>query len=133
MAGLTADVPAPIYLANTTTTGLQTFVLDASDAIQPGLPIPFQVVISATATVQILAGVEINPSTGTIVDAQDVSGGGFTASNFYDLILNLPYYVVNVTANTGTVKVKLNAGALAPGQRGKLHLIRMTNVATSGQ
>ena len=132
MAGLVADVPAPIYLANTTGTGLQTLVLDASDAMQPGLPIPIQVVISATATVQILAGVEINTATGTIVDAQDVSGGGFTASNFYDLILNLPFYVVNITANTGTVKVKLNGGALAQGEKGRLHLLRMTNIATSG-
>jgi len=129
---LQVDYPAPLYICNTTTTGLQTSVLDATSAITSGLPMPFQVIISATATVQILAGLELNPTTGAIVDAQDVSGGGFTASNFYDLILSLPFYVVNVTANTGTVKVKVGRGATAPGVVGKLQLVRFTNAATQG-
>ncbi len=129
---LVFTTPTALYLANTTSTGLQSPVLDATDAITAGLPMPFQVVISATATVQILAALELNPSTGALIDPQDVSGGGFTTSNFYDLILSLPFYQVNVTANTGTVKVKVGRGTTAPGTVAKLHLVSATNAATQG-
>jgi hypothetical protein len=131
---LTYAFPDPIYLANVggSGTGLQPVVIDARDALTPGLPIPFQIVISATATVQILAGIELNHTTGAIVDPQDVSGGGFTTGNFYDIITTLPLYQVNITANSGTVKVKINDGALAPGQRGKIHIVTQTTNATQG-
>lgn len=128
---LVANYPSPIYLCNTTGTGVQTPVLDASDALTSGLPVPFQIVISATATVQIQAALELD-STGAMVDPLDVSGGGFTSSDFRDLVITLPFYRVNVTANTGTVKVKVGNAPLGPGQRGKLHLVTLTNVGTSG-
>ena len=129
--GLQPTYLPPIYLCSTVSTGVQTPVLDASDAITSGLPIPFQVVISASATVKIEAGIELDQN-GGIVDPQDVSGGGFTTSNFYDLIISLPFYRVNVTANTGTVKVKVSQGSTAPGTRGRLHLVTLVNAATFG-
>jgi len=128
---LVANYPSPIYLCNTTGTGIQTAILDASDALTAGLPVPFQIVISNSATVKIEAALELD-STGAMVDPLDVSGGGFTSSDFRDLVITLPFYRVNVTANTGTVKVKVGQGALAPGGRGKLHLVTLTNVGTSG-
>jgi len=126
--------PTPIYLANVTAsaTGLQTPVLDAKDALTVGLPFVVQFVISATATVQLLAGMELNPATGAIVDPLDVTGGGIQASNFYDLIITLPLYQVNITANTGSVKVKVNSGSTSPGDFGKLHLISASTNATQG-
>ena len=128
---MTANYPAPIYLCNTTGTGIQTAILDASDALTAGLPVPIQVVISNTATVKIEAAMELD-STGAMVDPLDLSNGGYTASDFYDLIISLPFYRVNISANTGTVKVKVNQGSLQPGQRGKLHLVTLTNVGTLG-
>lgn len=125
------NYPAPIYLCNTTGTGIQTPVLDASDALTPGIPIPIQIVISATATVKIEGAMELD-TTGAMVDAIDLSGGGYTTSNVYDLIIGFPFYRVNVTANTGTVKVKINQGSLGPGQKGKAHLVTLMNAATQG-
>lgn len=125
------NYPAPIYLCNTTGTGVQSTVLDASDSLTSGLPVCFQIVISATATVRIEAAMELDAN-GAMVDALDVSGGGYTTSDFRDFIIGLPFYRVNVTANTGTVKVKVNQGSLTPGQRGKLHTVTLTNAATQG-
>jgi len=61
-------------------------------------------------------------STPTLVDPIDVSGGGFTASDFYDLIPGLRFYQINVSANTGTVTVKAGFG----------QLLRMANNAPQG-
>lgn len=126
-----ANYPAPIYLCNTATTGIQTAILDASDAITANLPAILQIVISASATVKIEAAIELD-STGAMVDPFDISSGGYSASDMRDLVLTVPFYRVNVTANTGTVKVKVGQAALAPGARGKLHLVTLTNVGTSG-
>ena len=61
-------------------------------------------------------------ATPALVDPTDVSGGGFTTSDFYDLIPGLRFYQINVTANTGTVTVKAGFG----------QLLRMTNNAPQG-
>jgi hypothetical protein len=131
--GMTADYPAPIKLVNGVSgTGVQPNILDISAALTANIPLVMQVVISATATVQVKGAVEVN-SAGALVDPVDVSGGGFTASDFYDLILGLPFYQVTITANTGTVTVKVARGATLPGQAGLAQLLRFTNAATQGQ
>jgi hypothetical protein len=125
MAGLTPDYPPPVVVCTTTGTGLQDGILDIEvpQANIPSYPPVLQILISATATVVINAAMQVSQSsTPTLVDPQDVSAGGFTGSDFYDLIPGLRFYQVNVTANTGTVTVKAGWG----------QLLRMTNNAPQG-
>ena len=125
MAGLTPDYPPPVVVCTTTGTGLQDGILDIEvpQANIPSYPPVLQILISNTATVVINAAMQVSQSsTPTLVDPQDVSAGGFTGSDFYDLIPGLRFYQVNVTANTGTVTVKAGWG----------QLLRMTNNAPQG-
>lgn len=114
---LLPDYPSPVVVCNVpgSGTGLQPDILDIENVFANNLSFPpvLQVLISATATVVITAALQVtqtNPA--TLVDPIDVSGGGFTASDFYDLIPGLRFYQVNVTANTGTVIVKAGFGQL---------------------
>lgn len=125
MGVLLPDYAPPIVICSTTGTGLQAGILDieAVFANFPGYPPVLQVLISATATVIVNAAMQVsqtNPA--TLVDPVDVSGGGFTASDFYDLIPGLRFYQVNVSANTGNVVVKAGSG----------QLLRMANNAPQG-
>jgi hypothetical protein len=125
MAGLTPDYPPPVVVCTTTGTGLQDGILDIEvpQANIPSFPPVLQILISATATVVVNAAMQVTQSsTPTLVDPTDVSGGGFTASDFYDLIPGLRFYQIDVTANTGTVTVKAGWG----------QLLRMTNNAPQG-
>ena len=133
--GLLPDAANPIVVCSTgsTITGLQPNILDIGSFITPGYPPVIQIVISATATVVITGALQVsatNPA--TMVDPVDVSGGGFTASDFYDLVPGIRFYQVNVTASTGTVIVKAGVGPQIPGGSGLPQLIRVTNSATQG-
>lgn len=115
MAQLTPDYPQPVVVCSTTGTGLQAGILDieAVQANSPGYPPVLQVLISNTATVVVNAALQVSQSNpATLVDPIDVSSGGFTASDFYDLIPGLRFYQVDVQANTGTVTVKAGFGQL---------------------
>lgn len=133
MAGLLPDYPNAITLCSTSGTGLQPDVLDIGAFLTPEYPPVIEVFITATATVQILGAVQLsqtNPA--TLVDAIDVSGGGFTTSDFYDIIPGIRFYQINVTANTGQVRVKCGVGPQLPGKIGLPQLIRFTNNAPQG-
>ena len=123
--GLTPDYPSPVVVCSTTGTGLQAGILDIESVFAnfPGYPPVLQLLISATATVVVNAAMQVTQSSSpALVDPIDVSGGGFTASDFYDLIPGLRFYQINVTANTGTVTVKAGFG----------QLLRMSNNAPQG-
>jgi hypothetical protein len=125
MPGLIPNYPSPVVICSTTGTGLQASILDIEDvrANTESYPPVLQVLISATATVLIYGALQVsqtNPA--TLVDPIDVSGGGFTTSDFYDLIPGLRFYQVNVSANTGNVVVKAGSG----------QLLRMANNAPQG-
>ena len=125
MSSMHADYPNPVVICSTTGTGVQPGILDieAVFANAPGYPPVLQIIISNTATVVVNAAMQVSSATTpTLVDPVDVSGGGFTASDFYDLIPGLRFYQINVTANTGTVTVKAGFG----------QLLRMTNNAPQG-
>ncbi len=113
--GLIPDYAPPVVVCSTTGTGVQAGILDieAVKANDPEYPPVLQLLISATATVVINGALQVsqtNPA--TLVDPLDVTGGGFTASDFYDLIPGLRFYQVDVQANTGTVTVKAGSGQL---------------------
>ena len=131
---LTADYPAPIVVCGPVSgTGLQPAILDIGAFFTPGYPPVIQVIISASATVVINGALQVsqtNPP--TLVDATDVSGGGFTASDFYDLVPGIRFYQVNISANTGTVTVKAGVGPQALGGVGLPQLLRITTNATQG-
>lgn len=115
MSALRPDYPNPVVVCSTTGTGLQPGILDIETvtANSEGYPPVLQVLISATATVVVNAALQVsqtNPA--TLVDPIDVSGGGFTTSDFYDLVPGLRFYQIDVTANTGTVTVKAGFGQL---------------------
>lgn len=123
--GLTPDYPNPVVVCQTTGTGVQPGILDieALGNATPGYPPVLQILVSNTATVIVNAAMQVSASSSpTLVDPIDVSAGGFTASDFYDLIPGLRFYQINVTANTGTVTVKAGYG----------QLLRMTNNAPQG-
>jgi hypothetical protein len=125
MADLTPDYPPPVVICTTTGTGLQPGILDIQvpQANIPSYPPVLEILISATATVVVYAAMQVSSSsTPTLVDPIDVSAGGFTASDFYDLIPGLRFYQIDVTANTGTVTVKAGWG----------QLLRMSNNAPQG-
>src|SRR5450830_1684941 len=115
MGVLLPDYANPVVICSTTGTGLQASILDieAVQANDSGYPTVLQVLISATATVVVKAALQVsqtNPA--TLVDPVDVSAGGFTVSDFYDLIPGLRFYQVTVSANTGNVVVKAGSGQL---------------------
>lgn len=125
MADLTPDYPPPVVVCTTTGTGLQAGILDIQvpQANIPSYPPVLEILISATATVVINAAMQVSAtSTPTLIDPIDVSAGGFTTSDFYDLIPGLRFYQIDVTANTGTVTVKAGWG----------QLLRMSNNAPQG-
>ena len=125
MAGLTPDYPNPVVVCSTTGTGVQPGILDIEvpAANFPGFPPVLQVLISNTATVVVNAALSVTQSsTPSLVDGTDVSGGGFTTSDFYDLIPGLRFYQIDVQANTGTVTVVAGSG----------QLLRMSNNAPQG-
>jgi hypothetical protein len=129
---MTPDYPNPIIVCSTSGTGLQPNILDIGAFFTPGYPPVLQIVISNTATVVVYGSLGVTGTTGTMVDPVDVSGGGFSASDFYDLIPGIRFYQVNVTANTGTVIVKAGVGPQVPGQIGLPQLLRLTTNATQG-
>lgn len=125
MAGLTPQYPDPVVVCSTTGTGVQPGILDIEvpQANIPSFPPVLQILIDATATVVVNAAMQVTQSsTPALVDPIDVSAGGFTASNFYDLIPGLRFYQIDVQANTGTVTVKAGFG----------QLLRMSNNAPQG-
>ncbi len=128
-----ADYPGAITVCSTTGTGVQPNILDIGGFLNPGYPPVIQIVISNTATVIVNGALAVTASsTPALIDATDVSGGGFTASNFYDLIPGIRFYQVNVTANAGTVTVKCGVGPMTEGFVGLPQLLRMTTNATQG-
>lgn len=122
---LIPDYPNPVVVCSTSGTGIQSGILDIESVFfnAQGYPPVLQILISNTATVIVNAAMQVTQSaTPALVDPIDVSGGGFTTSDFYDLIPGLRFYQINVTANTGTVTVKAGFG----------QLLRMTNNAPQG-
>jgi hypothetical protein len=130
---MTPDYPSPIVVCTTTGTGVQPGILDIGAFFTPGYPPVLQIIISNTATVVVNGALQVSQtSTPTMVDPTDVSNGGFTASDFYDLIPGIRFYQINVTANTGTVTVKAGVGPQTPGHVGLPQLLRMSTNATQG-
>lgn len=128
-----ADYPSSITICSTTGTGVQTSILDIGAFFTPGYPPVIQVIISNTATVVVNGALDVSrAAVPTMVDPTDVSGGGFTTSDFYDLVPGIRYYQVDVQANTGSVIVKAGFGPQVPGNVGLPQLLRMTNAATQG-
>ena len=112
---LLPDYPAPVVVCSTSGTGIQPGILDIEVPGANNLAYPpvLQILISATANVIVNAAMQVaqtNPA--TLVDPTDVSAGGFTTGDCYDLIPGLRFYQINVTANTGTVTVKAGFGQL---------------------
>ncbi len=124
---LHADYPNPVVVCSVSggATGVQPGILDIESVFANSEEYPpvLQIIISNTATVVVNAAMQVSQAvTPTLVDPQDVSGGGFTTSDFYDLIPGLRFYQINITANSGTVTVKAGFG----------QLLRMTNNAPQG-
>jgi hypothetical protein len=130
---LLPDYPSPILVCSVGGTGLQPGILDIGAMFTPGYPPVLQIVISATATVVVNGALQVSQtSPATLVDPVDLSAGGFTASDFYDLVPGIRFYQIDVTANTGTVTVKAGFGPQIPGGVGLPQLLRLTNAATQG-
>ena len=133
MAGLLPDYPNPIVVCQTSGTGVQPGILDIGAFNTPGYPPVLQILISATATVVVDGALQVTQSsTPALVNPTDVSGGGFTTSDFYDLIPGIRFYQINVTANTGTVTVTAGVGPQREGYVGLPQLLRMSNNAPQG-
>jgi hypothetical protein len=131
--GTVADYPPPTMIAQTTGTGVQPNIIDATPFITPGYPPVVEIYISATATVVIYGGLALsaaNPP--TILWQVDVSNGGVTSSVFKDLIVGIPFYAFNITANTGTVAILCGQTPSAPGQVATPSVVRMTTNSTLG-
>jgi hypothetical protein len=129
------NYPDPITLASVSggATGLQPDILDIGAFFTPGYPPVISVYISGTATVEIIGALRIahtNPS--SLIRGIDLSGGGFTQSDFYDIIPGIRFYQVNITANNGTVVVEAGFGPQVVGGVGLPQLLRMTNSAAQG-
>ncbi len=125
--GLVPNYPDPVLVCNVPSsgTGLQPGILDIQLPQDNVIDFPpvLQIYISATATVKVWAALRVtaaNPS--TLIRKVDVSSGGFSASDFYDLIPGLRFYQIEVTANTGDVIVEAGFG----------QLLRMMNNAPQG-
>jgi hypothetical protein len=134
MAGLLPDYPAPILLCSSVAgNGLQPNILDIGAFATPGYPPVLQIVISNAATVQVFGALQVsqtNPA--TLIDSVDLSAGGFTASDFYDIIPGIRFYQIYINNNTGTVTVKAGVGPQLPGHVGLPQLLRLTNNAPQG-
>jgi hypothetical protein len=127
------NYPSPIVVCSTTGTGLQAGILDVGGFLNPGYPPVMQIVISNTATVVVYGALQVSTAaTPALVDPIDLSGGGFTVSEFYDLVPGIRFYQIDVTANTGTVTVKAGVGPMTEGFVGLPQLLRISNVATAG-
>jgi hypothetical protein len=127
------DYPSPIVLCSTSGTGVQPDILDITGFVNPGYPPVISVYISATATVKIWGALGVTSSSSpTLIRKIDVSGGGFTTSDFYDLIPGIGIYQVEVSANTGSVVVEAGLGPMTDKTVGRPHLLRMTTNATYG-
>lgn len=126
------DYPNPITICSTTGTGVQPGILDIGAFNTPGYPPVLQIYISATATVVINGAVAVTGNPAALVNATDVSGGGFTASDFYDLIPGVRFYQIDIQANTGTVTVTAGVGPQREGYVGLPQLLRMSNNAPQG-
>jgi hypothetical protein len=125
--------PSPIVIVNTTGTGLQPAILDIGAFMNPFYPPVIGISMSAAATVVVYGALEVTgTTTPTLVNPINVSGGGFTTSDFYDLIPGIRFYQVNVTANAGTVVVKCGVGPMTENFSGLPQLLRISNVATAG-
>jgi hypothetical protein len=125
--------PDPIIVCSTSGTGVQPSILDIGAFFTPGYPPVIQILISNTATVVVNGALQVSQATTpAMVDPIDVSAGGFTASDFYDLVPGIRFYQIDVTANTGTVTVKAGVGPQVPGSIGLPQLLRISNVATQG-
>jgi hypothetical protein len=125
--------PPPIVLCNTTSTGIQPDILDIGAFMNPGYPPVLSVYISATATVKIWGAMSVTSSSSpALVRKIDISTGGFTNSNYYDMVPGIPFYQVEVTANTGLVVVEGSFGPTSEKTVGQPNLLRMSNIATSG-
>ncbi len=125
MSSIHADYPLPVVVCQTTGTGVQPNILDIQVPLAnvQGYPPVLQIIISNTATVVVNGALEVSSAASpTLVNPTDVSGGGFTGSDFYDLIPGIRFYQIDVTANTGTVTVKASFG----------QILRMVNAATQG-
>jgi hypothetical protein len=125
MGDLVPNYPDPVLVCDTVSTGLQAGILDIqlpqSNIVD--YPPVIQIYISATATVKVWAALRVsaaNPP--ALIRKIDVSSGGFSASDFYDLIPGLRFYQIEVTANTGQVIVEAGFG----------QLLRMMNSAAQG-
>ncbi len=130
---LHADYPGAITVCSTTGTGVQPSILDIGAFVHPAYPPVIQIIISNTATVVVNGALSVTSAAiPALVDATDVSGGGLTASEFYDLIPGIRFYQIDVTANTGTVTVKCGVGPMMEGFIGLPQLLRMTTNATQG-
>ena len=130
---MNADFPTAIVLCSTTGTGVQPDILDITDFVNPGYPPVLSVYISATATVKVWAALGVTTGASpSLVRKIDVSGGGFTDSDFYDLIPGIGVYQIEVTANTGTVVCEAGLGPMTEKTIGRPHLLRMTTNATYG-
>jgi len=127
------DYVSPIVLCSTTGTGVQPDILDISNFHNPGYPPVISIYISATATVKVWGAQSVTGTTSpTLVRKIDYSGGGFTASDSYDLIPGIGLWQIEVTANTGTVVVEAGVGPMTETTIGRPHLLRMTTNATYG-
>jgi hypothetical protein len=129
------DYPSPITLCSVAggATGLQPDILDIGAFFTPGYPPVISIYISGTGTVQIVGALRIaqtNPA--TLIRGIDVSGGGFTQSDFYDIVPGIRFYQVNITANNGTIVVEAGFGPQVPGHVGLPQLLRYTNSAAQG-
>ena len=128
-----ADYPSPTIIVSTTGTGLQPNVLDTSPFFTPGYPPVVEFYISNAATILVMGGLSLSGANPPVVQyAIDVSGGGITSSQFYDLIVGIPYWQFNVTVNTGTVVILCGRCPSAPGALATPSLVRMTTNATAG-
>lgn len=128
------DYPGPTVICNTSGTGLQPDILDITGFRNPGYPPVLAITITATATVKVWGAMSLSgTTTGALVRPIDYSGGGFTASDSYDLIPGIPFWQIEVTANTGTVVCECGVSPMTEDNVGKAQLIRYTNVATQGQ
>lgn len=125
--GLLPNYPDPILVCDVPAsgTGLQPGILEIllpQDNVIDYPPV-IQIYISATATVKVWAALRVSAaSVPTLIRPVDVSSGGFSASDFYDLIPGLRFYQIEVTANTGEVIVEAGFG----------QLLRMMNNAPQG-
>ncbi len=129
-----ADYPAPTIIAATTGTGLQPNIIDTTPFRTPGYPPVVEIYISATATVYVWGALSLsttNPAT-LQFPVNIAPGGAVTASDFYDLVVGIPFWQFEVAANTGTVTILCGPSPSEPDTVATPSLVRMTTNATDG-